>query len=247
MWVTRLMSPNSASEYDDRHGTIRVERTGRVEIVTFNRPDVLNCFSRQMYRAVADTLERAAEDPDAAVAVLTGAGRAFSSGVDLKERAEHERNDPRPARADFERFIDTIAGFPKPLICAVNGIAVGIGATLLGLADLVLMSESAKVQLPFARLSITPEAGSTYTFPAVIGPYETAWLMFSGEWMPAAECRTAGLAWRLCAPDRLMPDTMGYARVIAQQPVDQLVTIKSLLVSSRRDAIHAARVQESKH
>ena len=92
-------------------------------------------------------------------------------------------------------MIDALAGFPKPLICAVNGVGVGIGITILGYADLVLMSSTAKLKCPFTSLGVAPEAASSYLMPRLIGRQNAAWLLMSSEWITAEEALRMGLVW----------------------------------------------------
>ena len=138
-----------------------------IRTLVLNRPDQLNAFDQALCAALTEALQAAATDDDVRVAVLTGAGRAFSAGTDLVELAGNGDFRGTPADPDrFERLIDVLVSFPKPLVCAVNGIAVGIGATLLGLADLVVMADTARLQCPFTSLSLVPEAAASVTVPS---------------------------------------------------------------------------------
>src|SRR5207237_3383679 len=121
---------------------IRIEDADRVRLITLDRPDALNAFNEALYDATTEALLDASASPDVAVVVLTGTGRAFSAGTDVIEMASRT-TDPDAFNAGahgFPGLIDQLAAFPKPLVCAVNGLALGIGATLLGYADLALMS-----------------------------------------------------------------------------------------------------------
>lgn len=220
------------------------ERRDGVLTLVLNRPRALNAFSGEQYRRFADALGSAQDDPAISVVVVTGAGRAFSSGVDLRELAARTAEDD--SRRDFERFVDALSSFTKPLLCAVNGIAVGVGATMLGLADLVLMGEDARIQLPFAARSILPEAGSTFTLPALLGPQQAAWAMLSGSWLSAADCLEAGLAWRVFPRDDLLPETRVCAETIAAHPVETLIEIKALLRATSASFIGQARERETR-
>ena len=116
--------------------------------------------------------------------LLTGNGRAFSAGNDLKEMQARITD---PALADqgshFTSMIEALTDFPKPLICAVNGLGVGIGTTILGYADLVFMSSEARLKCPFTSLGVAPEAASSYLLPQLIGRQNAAWLLMSSEWV----------------------------------------------------------------
>lgn len=223
---------------------LRSQDKDRVRLLTLARPASLNAFSRDLYVAVADALEQAGTDPGTSVVILTGEGRAFSAGVDLHELAARKQNADSSARPEFDRLVDALVSFPKPLICAVNGVAVGVGATILGLADLVLMSTTARIQLPFAKRAVAPEAASTFTFPHTVGRQTTAWLMFSASWMSAEESHAAGLAWRVVDPDLLLAESWQVAREIAAQPIDALMQIKRLLRAADSEGIRTARQRE---
>ena len=223
---------------------IRVEDSHRVRLVTLDRPDALNAFNEALYDAVADALAAAAADPGVAVAVLTGAGRAFCAGTDVPEMAARVAGTLAPGRHGFPGLVDRLAAFPKPLLLAVNGIGVGIGATMLGFADLALMSTEARLRCPFTRLAVAPEAASSYTFPQLVGRQHASWALLSSEWLSAQECLAMGLVWKLCAPAELLPETLRCARVLAAKPIASLVETKAAIVAASRDAIAAARRRE---
>ena len=124
---------------------IRIEDQGRVRIITLDRPKARNAFNEKLYDLAADALIEAASDNGIAVAVITGVEQSFSSGNDLNEMAARTTGAPfENGRHGFAGFVDQLIEFPKPLLCAVNGLAVGIGATMLALSDLVFISTEAK-------------------------------------------------------------------------------------------------------
>ncbi len=223
---------------------LRVEDGGRIRRLTFNRPDTLNAFNDDLYDAVRAALRAAADDPDVAVVVISGSGRAFSAGQDLAELAKPRRHDDGE-RHGFGPFIETLESFPKPLIAAVNGIAVGIGLTLLPHCDLVLVSEKARLRAPFVSLGVTAEAGSTALLPATIGWQATARLLYTASWIEGPEAVRIGLAWRCVPEERLLTETLAVAAEIAAMPIDSLVGTKQLLLASRLDAVRAARQREN--
>jgi enoyl-CoA hydratase/carnithine racemase len=142
-------------------------------------------------------------------------------------------------------LIDALVEFPKPLLCAVNGIAVGIGATMLGLADLVVMSRAARVRCPFTALAVAPEAASSYTFPMLMGRQRASWALMSSEWMAAEECFEAGLVWKMCDAGALMDETMAAARVLADKPLASLIECKRVIAAAARGPIAEARAREN--
>jgi enoyl-CoA hydratase/carnithine racemase len=225
--------------------TLLINDENRVRTLTLNRPDALNAFNEALYDATAEALNAAAEDPEVAVVVITGTGRAFSAGQDLNEMAARI-SDPgfTPGAHGFPGLIDALARFPKPLLCAVNGLGLGLGTTILGFADLVFMSMTARLKCPFTSLGVAPEAASSYLLPALTGRQNAAWLLMSSEWVDAAEALRMGLAWKICEPAELLADARRHAEVLAAKPISSLVAVKEAMVEPTRNLIAAARARE---
>ncbi|MCP4004571.1 MAG: enoyl-CoA hydratase/isomerase family protein [bacterium] len=223
---------------------LRVEDEGRIRLLTLDRPDALNAFDDQLYDAVGDALRDAASDPGIATVVVTGAGRAFSAGQDLAEMANPARH-PAGERHGFQPFIETVESFPKPLLAAVNGIGVGIGLTFLPHCDLVLIARGARLRAPFASLGVTVEAGNSALLPERVGWQNAAHLLYTANWIDAERAVEIGLAWRVCEPDELLPQTLEVAREIAAMPIDSLVATKQLVLDTRLEQVRAARAREN--
>ena len=218
----------------------------RVRTLTLDRPNALNAFNEALYDATAEALLAAADDPGVAVVLLTGNGRAFSAGTDLVEM--HARaTDPDfvPGKHGFVGLVDALTDFPKPLICAVNGVGLGIGATILGFADLAFMSTEAKLKCPFTSLGVAPEAASSYLLPRLIGRQDAAWVLLSAEWITAEQAREMGLVWRVCEPDELLPEATRHAELLAARPISSLVAVKRTMTAPLRAGITAARQLEN--
>lgn len=228
--------------------TLLISDENRVRTLTLNRPDALNAFNEALYDATAEALDAAARDDAVAVVVITGTGRAFSAGQDLAEM-QARITDPgfTPGRHGFPGLIDALAGFPKPLICAVNGLGVGLGTTLLGFADLVFMAADARLKCPFTSLGVAPEAASSYLLPHLVGRQNAAWLLMSSEWIDAAEALRMGLAWRVCEPEMLLTETRHHAEVLAGKPLSSLIAVKQVMVEPTRAEIAAARAREDRY
>jgi enoyl-CoA hydratase/carnithine racemase len=225
--------------------TLLIADENQVRTITLNRPGALNAFNEALYDATADALSAAAEDPEIAVVMITGAGRAFSAGQDLAEmQARITDPDFTPGRHGFPGLIDALGAFPKPLICAVNGVGLGIGATILGFADLAFMSSTARLKCPFTSLGVAPEAASSYLLPQLIGRQNAAWLLMSSEWVDAAEALRMGLVWKVCEPDELLADAGRYAQVLAAKPISSLMAVKQTMVEPNRAEVAAARARE---
>jgi enoyl-CoA hydratase/carnithine racemase len=235
---------------------LRIDDGDRVRTLTLDRPDALNAFNSDLYSAVATALTEAAGRADLAVVLLTGTGRAFSAGQDLAEMSsisEARRaggdgggaaDEPAAMPHGFGGFMDVLSAFPKPLIAAVNGLAVGIGLTLLGHCDLVLVSEEARLRAPFVSLGVVPEAASSYLLAATVGWQAAARVFYTAEWVSADEAVALGLALGAYPADELLEEASALARAIAAMPISSLVATKRLMLETRLDLVRAARVRE---
>ena len=145
----------------------------------------------------------------------------------------------------FLGLIDALIAFPKPLIIAVNGLGLGIGTTILGFADLAFMSTTARLKCPFTSLGVSPEAASSFTFPALVGRQNATWVLMSSEWIEAEEAHSIGLVWKVTEPDALLPEARRYASVLAAKPISSLVHTKAAIVAPFREQLDAARARES--
>jgi enoyl-CoA hydratase/carnithine racemase len=233
-----------------------VEDAERVRVVTFNRPEALNAFDTPLYDAVADALESAAVDDEIGAVVLTGAGRGFSSGQDLKEMAGLAaavggrgvaglEGDEAPAVVSgFPHLLDALSSHPKPLLAAVNGVALGIGFTMLAHCDLVLVAEGARARTPFTELGVAPEAASSYLFPVRMGWQRAAKVLLGSEWVSAEQLVEYGLALEVVPPDQLRDRTIALAKAIAAMPLASVMATKRLMVDPHREAIARALTSE---
>ncbi|MCB0996708.1 MAG: enoyl-CoA hydratase/isomerase family protein [Acidimicrobiales bacterium] len=225
---------------------LRINDDSRVRVLTLDRPEALNSFDTALYDATAGALAAAATDDSVAVVVITGEGRAFSAGTDLGDMARANEGDRSTYEAEygFGGLLEQLIEFPKPLIAAVNGIGLGIGATILGHVDLAFMSTDARLKCPFTTLGVAPEAASSYTFPLLLGRQEAMWVLLSAEWVSAEEAQRIGLVWKVCEPDELLDVTMDHARRLAALPIPSLIETKRLVVAPHREQIYAARSRE---
>jgi len=228
--------------------TLQIADENRVRTLTLDRPDALNAFNEALYEATANAIRAAAADPEVAVVLLTGNGRAFSAGNDLKEM-QARITDPAMATtgSHFSSMIEALADFPKPLICVVNGLGVGIGTTILGYADLVFMSSEARLKCPFTSLGVAPEAASSYLLPQLVGRQNAAWLLMSSEWVNADEALRMGLVWRVCKPDELLSEARRHAEILAARPIPSLMAVKQTIAEPSRPCIEAATERENAH
>lgn len=226
-----------------------VHDDNRVRTIVLARESMLNAFDRALYADLTAALRSAAEDPTVAVVILTGRGRAFSAGQDMSDMASigeavQGETPVDESLSGFPGLIDALEVFPKPLIAAVNGLGVGLGFTILPHCDLVLMSADARLRVPFCPLGVAPEAASSALLPMTMGWQHAAWVLFSGEWIDAAQAVKTGVAWRVCAPDALQDEAREVAAAIAKWPIPSLVATKRAMLAGRAELVKSARRQE---
>jgi enoyl-CoA hydratase/carnithine racemase len=213
-----------------------------VRVVTLRRPECLNAFDAAGYRELADALAGAGDDDGVHCVVMTGEGRAFSTGVDRRELARP--GGPDALSTEFDRLLDTLLAFPKPLLAAVNGIAVGFGMTMLLHCDLVLVDEDARLRTPFTEMELAPEAGSSWLLPRAVGAQAAAYLLLTSDWIDGREAERIGFAWRCCHARTVLDETLAIARRLASLPLAPLVATKRLLRETNAAAIADAFVRE---
>lgn len=218
------------------------EGRGPVRVLTLERPEVLNAFDTALYRATAAALDAARDDDDVHVVVLTGAGRAFSSGQDLGEMARLATGEQ--SGSGFPALLDALEAFDKPLVAAVNGAAIGIGFTLLPHCDLVLVADTARFRTPFAEMGVPPEAASSVLFPERMGAQQAARVLFTSAWLSAEEAVDLGIALRVVPAADLLDEALALAGQVAANPLPALRAIKGALLAGRNAAVTAARRYE---
>ncbi len=213
--------------------------------LTLDRPERLNAFTGSDYRDLRVAIEQATADAATRVIVLTGNGRAFSAGADRAlVDGSASAADLRLASDEFSGMLEALGRCDKPIVVAVNGLAVGIGCTILLHCDLVLMAESARVRLPFTALGVVPEAGSSALLPARAPWGDLTWAMFSSEWVDAAGAVRLGLAWRVVPDTDLVAETRRVVETLAACDPAAVAATKRLLVAGRADLVRAAMARE---
>ena len=197
------------------YDTILVDREDHITTVTLNRPDKLNALNLQMAEELHDALAIEDQDDDTRVIVLTGAGRGFCSGADLTGQSTAPRASNAPSLADA-----TFAALQieKPIVASINGVAIGGGCTLTLSCDIRIASEWARFQLPFTKLSISAELGSTYLLPRLIGYGKATELILTSRMVEAREAGAIGLVNSVVPADDLHEATMEMAHTLAALP-----------------------------
>ena len=205
--------------------TIDVSSQNGVATITLNRPDRLNAWNQQFGNELREAILTDAADPSVRAVLITGAGRGFSSGADLKEMLERSADD-EPAPPDVgdllrERYHPIIKGIrelPKPVVAAVNGPAVGIGCSLALACDLIWAAESAYFGLAFVKIGLVPDGGSTLLVPAALGKARAIEMTLLGDNVPAPKALDWGLINNVVPDDRLMDEATGFADRLAAGP-----------------------------
>jgi len=214
--------------------TVIWEQHGGVGRLTLNRPDTLNAWTAEFGRELKQVVEGVAADPSVRAVVVTGAGRGFSSGADLKAGFEPSPDDGMPdVRKELhELYHPVIAGvrrLEKPVVAAVNGPAVGIGCSMALACDLVLAAESAFFGLAFVNIGLMPDGGSTLFVPAAVGKARAFQMALLGERVPAAQALDWGLVNAVHPDDRLMEAAEGLVARLAAGPTRSYAGSKAAL------------------
>lgn len=201
---------------------IKVEVKNGVQVITLNRPEVLNSFHLPMAREMQDALAVAAADDAIRAVLMTGEGRGFCAGQDLAavNLAELQSNPDlgETVRSQYNPIIRAIRRLEKPVVCAVNGVAAGAGANLAFACDLVFASTEASFIQSFCRIGLIPDSGGTFFLPRMAGLARASGMALLGGKVGATQARDWGLIWETCEPAALMPRAMEIATTLATQP-----------------------------
>ena len=216
--------------------TILVERDGGVARLTLNRPDRLNSFTVAMHEELAQALDDAAGDAQVRAILLTGAGRGFCAGQDLADRSVAPGAAPVDLGDSVERYyaplIRRLATMPKPVVCAVNGVAAGAGANIALACDIVIAARSARFIQSFANIGLIPDSGGTWVLPRLLGQARALGLALTGEPLPAEKAEAWGMIWRCVDDEMLMAEAGALAAKFAQGPTLGLAATKHLIRQS---------------
>jgi 2-(1,2-epoxy-1,2-dihydrophenyl)acetyl-CoA isomerase len=212
------------------YAALRWEVEAGIGTITLDRPEALNSLEATLKMELLAAFREAGRDPDVRVVILTGAGRAFCAGQDLKERL---RPDPTPldveVRQRFNPIVTAIRLLDKPVIAAVNGVAAGAGASLAFACDLRIAAEEATFVLAFGRIGLIPDSGATWLLPRLVGLGRAAELMLLADPLPAAEALRIGLVNRVVPAGELMAEARRMAGSLAAAAPRALALTKRAL------------------
>lgn len=219
---------------------ILIHADAGVTTITLNRVDKKNSFTQAMYATCADALEAAAADAAVRVVVFQGDATVFSAGNDI---GDFLSAPPKAQDAPVFRFLRAIASFPKPIVAAVCGPAVGIGTTMLFHCDLVYAGDNAAFSMPFVNLGLCPEAASSLLVPQMLGYHRAAEALLLGEPFMAEAALEVGLANRVVPPLEANGIAQAQARKLAAKPLASLIETKRLLKKGQMEQV-LARIDE---
>jgi 2-(1,2-epoxy-1,2-dihydrophenyl)acetyl-CoA isomerase len=215
--------------------TIRVEMADGVATITLARPESLNSLNASMRRELLAAVKAAGRDDAVRAVVITGEGRGFCSGADLRG-GSGERDFRRVLTEEYNPLIAAIRELPKPVIAAVNGVAAGAGVSLALACDLVYAAEDARFIQAFVRIGLVPDSGSTRTLVRALGRHRAAHLIFSGQPLPAAEAQAAGLVNEVVPADQLAATVHAAAAKLAAGPT-RAIGLAKRAINHAEDAL----------
>ena len=208
--------------------TLTVEKSGRVAVVTFRRADQLNAMNRLMQGEITTAFETLSRDDGVGAIVVTGEGRGFMAGADIKEYAAQTAPEFDSFQAAGTRMYAAIEGNRKPVIAAVNGFALGGGMELVLCCDIVIANQFAKLGVPEIKLGLIPGGGGTQRGVAKLGRNRANLLLMTGAIVPASEFVAAGLVNEIVDAEQLMPRALELAAMIAAEPAAAIEGLKRL-------------------
>ena len=214
-----------------------------VQTITLNRPEKLNAFIPEMHKELRAALEQALDESKIRAVLLTGAGRGFCSGQDLSQR----RVEPGAAPIDlsvslgsyYNPLVRRLRELPKPIVCAVNGVAAGAGANIALACDIVVAARSATFVQSFSRLGLVPDSGGTYFLPRLVGTARAMGLGLLGEPLSAEDAARWGLIWKVFDDAQLMAEANAIARKLAAGPTKGFGLVKRAMYASAHNSLDA--------
>jgi 2-(1,2-epoxy-1,2-dihydrophenyl)acetyl-CoA isomerase len=211
--------------------------------VTLNRPEKLNALNPEMHKLLRQALERAAEEREVRAVLLGGAGRGFCAGQDLSERDVSPGAAPIDLSVSlgsyYNPLVRRLRELPKPVVCAVNGVAAGAGANLALACDIVLAGRSASFMQSFSRIGLVPDAGGTWILPRLVGKARAMGLALLGEKLSAEQAAQWGLIWKVVEDDVLFSEGIQLAKQLAEGPTRGYGLIKKAMHASSGNSLDA--------
>ena len=216
---------------------ITLTKENGVATITLNRPEKLNSFNTDMHEDLRCALDDIASDNETRALLLTGAGRGFCAGQDLSDRAVTSDSDKAPdlsmsVEKYYNPLIRRLTNLPMPVVCAMNGVAAGAGASVVMACDIVIAARTSSFILSFAKVGLIPDSGSSWHFSRAIGLPRAKALAMLGNKLPAEQAEQWGLIYQVVDNDDLMDEAIKLTNHLAKQPTEALANIKKLIHTS---------------
>lgn len=226
------------------------EANGNWVKLTLNRPDRLNAFNDAMHGELREALEECANSQDCRAVLLTGAGRGFCAGQDLGDRDPRTMDGPPDLSQTLSTFynplVRSIRAMPKPVVCAVNGVAAGAGANIALACDVILAAQSAKFIQSFAKVGLVPDAGGSWHLPRLLGEARAKALAFTAEPLDASTAADWGLIWKAVPDEALHEEARALMEQFAQGPTVGFGLTKQAIHASTSNSLDAQLDLEAK-
>ncbi len=213
--------------------SIDVLSQAAVRVLTLNRPDKFNSFNREMAIRLQNELEAAGNDPEVRCILITGEGKAFCAGQDLSEAIDPDGPGIRTiVREHYNPILLKIRNIPKPVVCAVNGVAAGAGANIALACDVVLAGTSASFIQAFSKIGLVPDSGGTFFLPRLVGFQRASALMMLGDKVSAQDALQMGMLYKVVADEQLRDESLKVAKTLSEMPTKGIGYTKMLLNES---------------
>lgn len=228
--------------------SITTQIENKIATLTLNRPEVFNSFNREMALLLQDELDACEKNPEVRAIVLTGSGKAFCAGQDLKEVTSPELNPgfKKILEEHYNPIISRIRNIEKPIIGAINGVAAGAGANIALACDVVVASENASFIQAFSKIGLVPDSAGTFFLPRLIGFQKASALMMLGDKVSAVEAEKLGMVYKVVTPENFKEEVNNIASILANMPTKALGLTKRLLNNSMQNSLEEQLNLESK-
>lgn len=228
--------------------SITTQIENKIATLTLNRPEVFNSFNREMALLLQNEMDSCEKNPEVRAIVITGSGKAFCAGQDLKEVTSPELNPgfKKILEEHYNPIITRIRNIEKPIIGAINGVAAGAGANIALACDVVVASENASFIQAFSKIGLVPDSAGTFFLPRLIGFQKASALMMLGDKVSAEEAEKLGMVYKVVSSENFIEEVNNIASILANMPTKALGLTKRLLNNSMRNSLEEQLNLESK-
>lgn len=228
--------------------SITTQIENKIATLTLNRPEVFNSFNREMALLLQNEIDSCEKNPEVRAIVITGSGKAFCAGQDLKEVTSPELNPgfKKILEEHYNPIITRIRNIEKPIIGAINGVAAGAGANIALACDVVVASENASFIQAFSKIGLVPDSAGTFFLPRLIGFQKASALMMLGDKVSAEEAEKLGMVYKVVSSENFIEEVNNIASILANMPTKALGLTKRLLNNSMRNSLEEQLNLESK-